>query len=66
VNNPGDIVWDSLVQFAKANNGNLPAEVSQLMPYLKRPLDQGKVQEILASIPSGVRTMEQLRAAGPQ
>jgi len=64
VNNPGDIVYDGLVQFAKGHSGNLPAEVSQLMPYLKRPLDQGKVQEILAGIPAGVSTMDQLRAAG--
>jgi len=63
-NNPGDIVYDGLVQFAKGHSGNLPAEVSQLMPYLKRPLDQGKVQEILAGIPAGVSTMDQLRAAG--
>ena len=66
VSNPGDIVWDSLVQFAKTHNGNLPGEVSQLMPYLKRPLDQAKVQEILGSIPSGISTMEQLKAAGPK
>jgi len=66
VNSPGDIVWDSLVQFAKTHNGNLPAEVSQLMPYLTRPLDQAKVQEILGSIPSGISTIEQLKAAGPK
>jgi hypothetical protein len=66
INSPGDIVWDSLVQFAKAHNGSLPAEVSQLMPYLKRPLDQTKVQEIFGSIPSGITTIEQLKAAGPK
>jgi hypothetical protein len=66
VSDPGDIVWDSLVQFAKAHNGNLPAEVSQLMPYLKRPLEQGKVQEILGSLPSGITTIEQLKAANPK
>jgi len=36
------------------------------MPYLTRPLDQAKVQEILGSIPSGISTMEQLKAAGPK
>jgi len=66
LNNPGDIVWDSLVQFANAHNGNLPGGVSQLMPYLTRPLDQAKVQQILGSIPSGISTMEQLKAAGPK
>jgi hypothetical protein len=66
LNSPGDIVWNSLVQFAKAHNGNLPAETSQLMPYLTRPLDPAKVREILASIPSGVSTLEQLKAAGPK
>ncbi len=66
LNDPGDIVWDSLVQFAKSHNGNLPTDVPQLMPYLKRPIDQGKVQEIFGSIPSGITTMEQLRAASPK
>ena len=63
LNDPGDIVWDSLVQFAKANHGNLPADVPQLIPYLKRPLDQAKVQEILGSLPPGIKTIEQLKAA---
>jgi RNA polymerase sigma factor (sigma-70 family) len=63
---PGDIVWDSLVQFAKANNGNLPSEVSKLMPFLRRPVDQAKVQEILGSLPPGLTTIDQLRAAGPK
>jgi RNA polymerase sigma factor (sigma-70 family) len=66
VNSPGDIVWDSLAQFAKAHSGNLPGDVSQLIPYLTRPLDQAKVQEILSSIPSGISTLEQLKAAGPK
>jgi RNA polymerase sigma factor (sigma-70 family) len=64
MNNPGDIVWDSLVQFAKSHNGNLPADAPQLIPYLQRPLDQAKVQEILGSIPPGIKTMEQLKVAG--
>ena len=64
--NPGSIVLDSLVQFANAHNGNLPTEVSQLMPYLTQPLGQGKVQEILGSIPPGISTLEQLKAAGPK
>jgi len=66
VNDPGDIVWNSLVQFAKAHNGNLPADAPQLMPYLTRPLVQTKVQEILGSLPPGIKTMEQLKAAGPK
>jgi len=65
VNAPGDIVWDSLVQFAKAHNGNLPADAPELMPYLRRPLDQIKIQEILGSLPPGIKTMEQLKAANP-
>jgi len=36
------------------------------MAYLTRRLDQAKVQEILGSIPSGISTMEQLKAAGPK
>jgi hypothetical protein len=66
LNDPGDIIWDSLGQFAKAHNGNLPADAPQLMPYLKRPVDQAKVQEILGSLPPGINTMEQLKAAGPK
>lgn len=66
VNDPGDIVLLGLEQFAKAHNGNLPADASQLRPYLPQPLDQAKVQEILVQIPSGVTTMEQLKAAGPK
>jgi RNA polymerase sigma factor (sigma-70 family) len=66
VNDPGDIVWDSLVQFAKAHDGNLPGDAPQLMPYLRRPLDQTKVQQILGSLPPEIKTMEQLRAAGPK
>lgn len=66
LSDPGDIVWDSLVQFAKSHNGNLPTEVPQLIPYLQRPIDPGKLQEIVGSIPSGITTMEQLRAASPK
>ena len=66
VNGPGDIVWQGLIQFAKAHNGILPADASQLALYLKRPLDQAKVQDILRSIPPGITTMEQLKAAGPK
>jgi hypothetical protein len=66
VNDPGDIVWDSLSQFAKAHDGNLPVDAPHLMPYLTRPLDQGKVQEILASLPTGITTLEQLRAVHPK
>jgi RNA polymerase sigma factor (sigma-70 family) len=66
VNNPGDIVWDSLAQFAKANSGNLPVDAAKLMPYLTRPLDQARVQEILGSLPPGITTLEQLKAAGPK
>jgi len=66
VNSPGDIVWDSLAQFAKTHNGDLPADAPQLMPYLTRPLDQTKVQQILGSLPPGIKTMEQLKAAGPK
>jgi hypothetical protein len=66
VSNPGDIVWNGLVQFAKAHNGLLPENASQLAAYLKRPLDQVKVQDILSSLPPGITTLEQLRAAGPK
>ena len=64
INDPGDVVMEGLKQFAKAHNGNLPANASQLAPYLQRPLDQTKVQEMLSSLPPGITTMEQLKAAG--
>ncbi len=66
VNGPGDIVWQGLIQFSKAHDGLLPADASQLARYLKRPLDQAKVRDILRSIPPGITTMEQLKAAGPK
>jgi RNA polymerase sigma factor (sigma-70 family) len=66
VSDPGDIVWQGLVQYAKAHNGLLSSDAAELLPYLKRPLDQGKVRDILSSIPPGVTTLEQLKSAGPK
>jgi RNA polymerase sigma factor (sigma-70 family) len=66
VSDPGDIVWQGLVQYAKAHNGVLSSDPAALLPYLKRPLDQGKVQDILSSIPPGITTLDQLKAASPK
>ncbi len=66
VRDPGDIVWQSLVQFARAHDGLISRDPSQLTPYLKRPLEKEKMNEILSSIPPGITTMEQLKAAGPK
>jgi RNA polymerase sigma factor (sigma-70 family) len=64
VSDPGDIVWQGLVQYAKAHNGLLSSDAAALSPYLKRPLEQTKVHEILSSIPPGITTLEQLKSAG--
>jgi RNA polymerase sigma factor (sigma-70 family) len=66
VSDPGDIVWQGLVQYAKSHNGLLSSDVSALLPYLKRPLDQAKVHDILSSIPPGITTLDQLKSAGPK
>jgi len=52
------------VQYAEANNGLLPTDPSQLAPYLKSGVDPAKVRQMLSQVPSGITTLEQLRAAG--
>jgi hypothetical protein len=64
LNNPGDIVGQALVLFAGAHDGQLPTDQSQLAPYLSRPLAPADVQKALAQVPSGITTLDQLRAAG--
>jgi hypothetical protein len=64
ISDPGDIVWQGLVHSAQAHDGLLSADATQLAPYLKRPLDQAKVQDILSSLPSRITSLDQLKAAG--
>jgi len=47
---------------AGANNGVLPTEPSQLVPYLKEPIDPAKVQKVLSQVPPGVTRLDQLEA----
>ena len=49
-------------EFAQANNGILPTEPSQLVRYLKEPIDPAKVQKVLSQVPPGVTTLDQLKA----
>jgi hypothetical protein len=51
-------------EFAKANNGLLPRDASQINPYLKQPVDLDRVQKFLGRIPPNVSTLEQAKALG--
>jgi hypothetical protein len=64
VNRTEDAVEEAGMQFAKANQGLLPREVSQLAPYLQPGIDPTKAQSILNKIPAGITTVDQLKAAG--
>jgi FtsZ-binding cell division protein ZapB len=62
VSDPGDIVMRGLREYAKAHQGLLPADQSQLTPFLQRQVDPSKVQSFLGMIPAGVTTLKQLNA----
>jgi RNA polymerase sigma factor (sigma-70 family) len=62
VSDPGDIVMRGLREYAKAHQGLLPADQSQLTPFLQRQIDPSKVQSFLGMIPAGVTTLKQLNA----
>jgi len=47
--------------YAKANNGQLPRDPSQLGPYLQQPVDAGRVQTYLNSWPPHITTLEHLQ-----
>ena len=57
-----DAVKEAGVQFAQAHNGFLPTDPSQLVAYLKKPVDPKKIQDVLSHIPAGVTTLQQLEA----
>src|SRR5439155_15842601 len=63
VNRSEDAVKQAGIEFAQANNGLLPTEPSQLLAYLKEPLDPAKFQKVMNKVPPGVTTVEQLKAA---
>jgi RNA polymerase sigma factor (sigma-70 family) len=62
VSEPGDIVMQGLRAYAKAHEGVLPADQTQLTPFLQRQVDPSKVQSFLSMIPPGVTTLKQLNA----
>jgi RNA polymerase sigma factor (sigma-70 family) len=64
VNKTADAVQEAGIQYARANNGMLPTDPAQLAPYLKQPIDPAIVQRFLNRVPSGVTTLEQLKASG--
>ena len=61
VNRTEDAVKQAGIEFAQANNGLLPTDPSQLLPYLKEPVDLAKIQKILSKVPPGVTTLDQLK-----
>ena len=62
----GDPTEDAVKQagtlYAENHNGLLPTDASQLAPYLKKPIAPEKVQSVLNKIPTGVTTLQQLKA----
>jgi RNA polymerase sigma factor (sigma-70 family) len=58
-----DAVRDSVMQYAAAHGDLLPTDPAQLEPYLKPGLDPAKIREVLAKIPTGVTTLQELKAA---
>jgi RNA polymerase sigma factor (sigma-70 family) len=62
VSDPGDIVFRGLREYAKAHQGLLPSDPSQLTPFLQRQVEPSKVQSFLSMIPAGVTTLKQLNA----
>jgi len=56
------VLSDALRQYGKNNNGQFPADLSQLTPYFKAPVDDAVLQDwtILpkSSLPSGSRVQE--------
>lgn len=57
-----EAVKDAGIQFAQAHNDLLPTDPSQIIPYLKQPVPPEKIQQILNKVPSGVTTLQQLKA----
>jgi RNA polymerase sigma factor (sigma-70 family) len=51
-------------EYAKANNGLLPRDASQISPYLRQAVDPDRVQKFLGKIPPNVTTLDQAKAIG--
>jgi hypothetical protein len=61
INQAEDAVKNAGIQYANDNNGLLPTDPSQLLPYLKPGISPSQVQQVLSQIPPGVTTMAQLQ-----
>jgi len=69
-----DVLWGALRQYAKANDGQFPASMSQLTPFLRSPIDDAILQryEIVPASslvgelqPGGAWVITQSAAANP-
>ena len=56
----GDAIQEAVKAYAKANNGVLPTQPTQVDGYLKRAIAPARVQQFLDKVPPGVTTLEQM------
>jgi RNA polymerase sigma factor (sigma-70 family) len=61
VNKTEDALEAAATAYANANNGLLPRDPSQVVPYLQQAVDPVRVQKFLAQIPTGITTLEQIK-----
>jgi len=61
VNKTEDALEAAATAYANANNGLLPRDPSQVVPYLPQAVDPVRVQKFLAQIPTGITTLEQIK-----
>jgi hypothetical protein len=61
VNKTEDTLEAAATAYANANNGLLPRDPSQVVPYLQQAVDPARVQKFLAQIPTGITTLEQIK-----
>ena len=61
VNKTKDALEAAATAYANANNGLLPRDPSQVVPYLQQAIDPARVQKFLAQIPTAITTLEQIK-----
>ena len=61
MNKTEDALEAAATAYANANNGLLPRDASQVVPYLQQAVDPVRVQRFLAQIPAGITTLEQIK-----
>jgi RNA polymerase sigma factor (sigma-70 family) len=52
---------EAATAYANANNGLLPREAAEVVPYLQQAIDPVRVQRFLAQIPPGITNLEQIK-----